>query len=67
MKVGLEKKLHQELLPTARGTHNPLSTCWGSSTAPKAQQTFGFVHSGHMGTKGIFCIAEILYINIFCL
>ena len=34
--------------------------------SPKATVDSGFVHSSHMGTKRIFCIAEILYIYFVC-
>lgn len=46
-------------LPTARGTTTP----W-PHTGPR--WTVGSVHSSHLGTKGIFCITEILYIYFVC-
>lgn len=41
----------------------------GSQHSPSARATWtgGSVHSSHVGTKGVFCIVEILYINLFCL
>lgn len=47
MKIGLEKKPHQELLPTSHGAHDPLSTLLGVQHSPQS----------HCGQLALFTLA----------
>lgn len=51
---GAREKPHQELLSTAHSTHDPLSTSWGSSTAPKATVDSWLCSLQPHRDKGIF-------------